>query len=130
MRTINDIEQDMSLCVCCGTQHELDKLWLEWFRAVAFDIEPDRLKEICDAERDGRCVVLPCEVGSDIYWIDDDNEVKCQKNGVRGLLVRKDRILIEDTDGYIDEIGTKYCYLSKEEAEKALKGALKNDTKR
>ena len=85
----------------------------------------ERFQEICEAERDGLCVVLPCRVGSDIYWIDDDNEVKCQKNGVRGIVIRKDKILIEDTDGCIDEIGTKYCYLSKEAAESALKGGAK-----
>ena len=69
MRTVDDIEQDKALCVGCGTQHELDKLWLEWFRAVAFDIPLDRLKEICEAEKDGRCVVLPCKVGDNLYVI-------------------------------------------------------------
>lgn len=82
----------------------------------------NRLQEICNAERDGRLVVLPCKVGRDIYWINEENEVKCHKNGVRGIVIRKDKILIEDTDGCIDEIGTKYCYLSREQAEQALKG--------
>jgi uncharacterized protein (DUF2249 family) len=30
-------------------------------------IEPDRLREMCDAERDGRCVVMPCKVGDVVY---------------------------------------------------------------
>ena len=29
----------------------------------------DRLREICAAERDGRVVVLPCKVGSDVWLL-------------------------------------------------------------
>lgn len=35
-----------------GTQEQLDAAWLSWFRAVAEDIEPNRLEAICQAERD------------------------------------------------------------------------------
>ena len=89
-----------------------------------FGVTLDRLRELAEADRDGRCVVLPCKVGDDIYWInDEENSVSVQKNGIRGILVRKDGFAIEDTDGYIDIAGTKYCYLTREEAaEAALKG--------
>ncbi|NLH00667.1 MAG: hypothetical protein GX488_01985 [Clostridiales bacterium] len=40
---------------------EIDNL--EQFREITSGISLDRLREICDAERDGRCVVLPCKVG-------------------------------------------------------------------
>lgn len=32
-------------------------------------ISLDRLTEICEAERDGRCVVLPCKVGDTVHLI-------------------------------------------------------------
>lgn len=85
-------------------------------------VDEVRADELADHLIENNVMVLPCEVGSDIYWINEENEVKCHKNGVRGIVIRKDKILIEDTDGCIDEIGTKYCYLSREEAEQALKG--------
>ena len=67
MRTIEEIEQEQALCTSSGTQQETDKLWLEWFRAVTHGVGDYRLKEICNAECDGRLVVLPCKVG-DIIW--------------------------------------------------------------
>lgn len=39
------------------------ELELELQLALICDIPLDRLEEICVAERDGRCVVLPCKVG-------------------------------------------------------------------
>ena len=35
--------------------HQLDEI-----KAITANITLDRLQEICNAERDGRCVVLPC----------------------------------------------------------------------
>ena len=66
-------------------------------------------------------VVLPCKIGDDIWWIDSENySVECEKNGVTGFIIKKDEILIRDRTGGEDRIGTQYCYLSKEDAEKAL----------
>ena len=31
------------------------------------DVTPDRLRELAQADKEGRCVVLPCEVGSTVY---------------------------------------------------------------
>lgn len=67
MRTIEELEQYITWCGGCTKENDLERLWLEWFRAVACDIEPDRLKEICEAEKDGRCVVLPCKVGEQLF---------------------------------------------------------------
>jgi len=44
---------------------EIDNL--EQYREITSGISLDRLREICDAERDGRCVVLLCKVG-DTVW--------------------------------------------------------------
>ena len=78
-------------------------------------------KWLVTAQSEGRLVELPCNVGDNIYWInDEENCVSVHKNGIRGILVRKDGFAIEDTDGCIDVAGTKYCYLTREEAAEAL----------
>jgi hypothetical protein len=46
-------------------ENEGDKTLLSHTR----DISIDRLEEICNAERDGRCVVLPCKVGDTVYLV-------------------------------------------------------------
>lgn len=35
----------------------------------------DRLRELSQADKDGRCVVLPCKVGDTIYQIGTDREI-------------------------------------------------------
>jgi hypothetical protein len=57
---------------------EIDNL--EQFREITSGISLDRLREICDAERDGRCVVLPCKVGSDL-WSIERARTKCTAHG-------------------------------------------------
>ena len=68
-------------------------------------------------------IALPCKIGDDIWWIDsENNSVECEKNGVTGFIIKKNEILIRDRTGGEDKIGTQYCYLSKDDAEKALEG--------
>ena len=38
--------------------------------AQALGVEADRLRELAEADKDGRCVVLPCKVGE--RWTDED----------------------------------------------------------
>ena len=35
-------------------------------------ITPARLRELVEADRDGRCIVLPCKVGDALYYPDGD----------------------------------------------------------
>lgn len=37
------------------------------FSIIGDDFSLDRLRELVEADRDGRCVVLPCKVGSKVY---------------------------------------------------------------
>lgn len=68
-----------------------------------------------------RFVKMPCKIGDDIWWIDSESwTVECEKNGVTGFIIKKDEVLIRDSTGCEDRIGTQYCFLSKEAAEKAL----------
>lgn len=37
----------------------------------------DRLRELVEADKDGRCVVPPCKVGDKVYWIVDGGVFEC-----------------------------------------------------
>ena len=36
--------------------------------AQALGVEPSRLRELAEADKDGRCIVLPCKVGDTVYF--------------------------------------------------------------
>ena len=100
--------------------------------AQALGVDADRLRELAEADKDGRVVVLPCKVG-DTVWI---------VGAVRKLYSAKVRTFFcghpsavrgRDPDGHIHMIRTTECdipmqefgktvFLSREEAEKAMKG--------
>lgn len=78
-------------------------------------ITPDRLRKLVEADRDGRCVVLPCKVGDELFYSDGE--------WIGKETVEKIVIDIE-TDGGIyapRDIGYS-VYKSAEEAEATLKG--------
>ncbi len=99
--------------------------------AQALGVEPSRLRELTEADKDGRVVVLPCKVG-DTVWI---------VGAVRKLYSAKVRTFFcghpsavrgRDPDGHIHMIRTTECdipmqefgktvFLSREEAEKTLR---------
>ena len=82
---------------------------------------------VCEHYKDKSLIVeLPCRVGDDLYWISDENEVKCQRNAIVGIVVKDSGFEVLDTDGNIDKIGTRYTYLTREEAERALEEREKN----
>lgn len=73
------------------------------------DYDLDRIREIVEADRDGRCVVLPCKIGSLVY-------AHTRKLDGQDCVI--------DTDFWwsdIPEIG-KTVFLTREAAEAALKG--------
>lgn len=80
----------------------------------------DRLRELAEADKDGRLVVLPCKVGDTIYHI----------SRVRTSHFEDDKIIIDDEGRlkiyempfalvHLPYIGKSY-FLTREEAEKAL----------
>lgn len=89
MRTIEEILNCVENCVravsCDSTTHDccygddgiadcVDRLESDYFEileGVKKIGTIDRLREICEAERDGRLVVLPCKVGDTVYAIAD-----------------------------------------------------------
>ena len=69
-------------------------------------------------------IVSPCKVGDDVYWIDSDtNEIRCVKNDIKAVCYfGNDNFKVITKDENIPEdIGTRWCLLTKEEAEEKLK---------
>lgn len=67
-----DFCDDIENCFFCkfangeGTVNE-DKISLVLSKILGEDYNLDRLKELVEADREGRCVVLPCKIGSKLY---------------------------------------------------------------
>lgn len=72
----------------------------------------DRLRELAEADKDGRMVVLPCKVGAETYYIHYPIAVypdKSEPEIKRGIFTLCD----------LDRVGHS-VFLTREEAEKAL----------
>lgn len=91
------------------------------------DYDLDRLKELVEADREGKCVLLPCKVGDKLY--------KISENGVKEVVVQSIVFMLSHTvnhltvhvaneRGAMTEIETKdfgkTVFLTREEAEAAL----------
>lgn len=92
----------------------------------------DRLRELAEADKDGRVVVLPCKVGDTVYMIerifDIDNGV-CDEICARAVIGyggnNLNKLWLVGSGGicnahiFVSEFG-KTVFLTREEAEKAL----------
>lgn len=88
----------------------------------------DRLEAICNAERDGRCVVLPCKVGDRVYCT---NTGKI-KTDIVTMFVHdgKTRFMLENTGNVhwtVERFG-KTVFLTRDEAEAALRKEQSDET--
>lgn len=90
------------------------------------DYDIDRLKEIVQADREGKCVVLPCRVGDKVYCIQSyfndakmrsEKKVKCRV--VDFMQSLPDLFECEGMIYKFSDIG-KIVFLTREEAEDAL----------
>ncbi len=75
----------------------------------------DRLRELVQAEKDGRLVVLPCKVGTPVWWIETVIKSNGRGKWVTVKHVRPDEFCYAML-GWIDTP----IYLTREEAEAAL----------
>ena len=93
--------------------------------AQALGVEPSRLREIAEADKDGRCVVLPCKVGDTVWRIVRDGEPHITRDEVRDMYFADDMTpcveLVGERVTFTEKFG-KTVFLSREEAEKALRG--------
>ena len=96
-------------------------------------IPVERIEEICDAERDGRLVVLPCKVG-DTVWMPCINsvlETKVTEAHVSEFSIgfstfNVNKHGIPNYHSFCAEDIGKTVFLTRAEAEAALKGAEKD----
>ncbi len=93
-----------------------------------------RLRELAEADKDGRCVVLPCKVGDTLYMIerifDIDNGV-CDEICARKVIGhggnKLNKLWLIGSGGicnvsiFVSEFG-KTVFLTREEAERAMEG--------
>lgn len=89
----------------------------------------DRLRELAEADKDGRVVVLPCKVGDTVYFVNK----QILEFAVVGYAVDETGISWVYSE-HVDKTGHTYertfspdrigktTFLSREEAEKAMKG--------
>lgn len=110
---------------------------------ITKDIPFDRLQEICQAECEGRCVVLPCKVGDTVYVISNEPcpyncKHQYRNDGQFNIWHKEnnnnckqceyiDKKYIWEREFYLNDLARvdKAVFLTKEEAEQALKGELK-----
>lgn len=83
----------------------------------------DRLRELAEADKDGRVVVLPCKVGDTVWRIVRGGGPHITRDEVRDMCFADDMTLCVELAGrrvtFTEKFG-KTVFLSREEAEKAL----------
>lgn len=96
------------------------------------DYDLDRLRELVEADRDGRCVVFPCKVGDTVYLndvveyeIDDagNNQYLTVSGTVTSITIcddKKIKIKCKESGNCIWILG-ETAFIAKEEAEAALR---------
>ena len=95
--------------------------------AQALGVEPSRLRELAEADKDGRCVVLPCKVGQRVFaLLDTDKHIsECEVKQI-GMGNEIGFIGLEPIGARGREYGValngfgKTVFLTREEAEAAL----------
>ena len=80
--------------------------------AQSLGVEPSRLRELAEADKDGRVVVLPCKVGDTVWRIKRTFETYPDRSKP---YIDPDGFLLQD----VFNIG-KTVFLTREEAEKTL----------
>ena len=87
----------------------------------------DRLRELAQADREGRCVVLPCKIGDPMWRLYDDCDLtgdcytkqKCKGCEYRNLFIEEQAFCLSML-GQNGKLNPPY-YTTREEAEAALK---------
>lgn len=109
--------------------------------AQALGVEPDRLRELAEADKDGRVVVLPCKVGDTLWVTGRDNvprEMELEAPDIRTVCTDEDNLCMSTCnrkpDGFCAyrlrndgaDIG-KTVFLTREEAERAMEDRKDGD---
>lgn len=85
------------------------------------DYDLDRLKELVEADRNGRCVVLPCRVGDTLYYIGGTYKTLIKPVTVEEVYIGDGVFAVGVSSGFTTfTLQEKEWYKSKKEAEAAL----------
>ena len=85
------------------------------------DYDLGRLKELLQADRDGRCVVLPCRVGDTLYYIGGTYKTLIKPATVEEVYIGDGVFAVGVSSGFTTfTLQEKEWYKSKKEAEAAL----------
>ena len=99
--------------------------------AQALGVEPSRLRELAEADKDGRVVVLPCKVGDTVYFACARPVLQYKVTGYKIEKASISRVLSKHVD---EETGMtfdfafrpsridKTVFLTSEDAERAMEG--------
>lgn len=115
---------------------EVHSLWAEWnaMMSVLNSIGSyDRLRELAEADKDGRVVVLPCKPGDTVYSIFGAEVIEKTVGRVIINGYTSPRIWVDLDCSFLSSVTKRWdlgigkvFFLTREEAEKALEG-MKND---
>ena len=122
-------EVSLKGCTECHKEHGQLADWLEELerlRSVLGDTyDPDQLRELVEADKDGRCVALPVKIGDRVYTVfplSFKREAKIEKIEIdeHGVFLRGKYPSIFDADAFIpaNVFGT-YAFTKEAEAKKA-----------
>ena len=95
--------------------------------ARRYGISVDRLRELAQADREGRCVVLPCKIGASVWRLYDDCDLpgdcytkqKCKGCEYRNLFIEEQAFCLSML-GQNGKLNPPY-YTTNEEAQDALR---------
>lgn len=88
-------------------------------KRIVEGIPLDRLEEICTAEKDGRCGVLPCKVGTKLY------KAVINSRTPRASYVLEYQFCWHTYSATIEGLKDKTVFLTRAEAEAVLAGKEK-----
>lgn len=134
MREIEEIQANIEKFVANKNGGEHDDVWDSLIEGCRYEIlynltdklDVDRLIEICEAEREGKLVVLPCKIGDVVYFIKANVIKACtiffigiERNGTIKFQASDNSSLDIYFDLYDYSSGETW-FSTREEAEKAL----------
>lgn len=98
-----------------------DEISLVLSKIFGEDYNIDRLKELVEADRNGRCVVLPCRVGDTLYYIGGTDKTLIKPVTVEEVYIGDGVFAVGVSSGFKTfTLQEKEWYKSKKEAEAAL----------
>lgn len=117
-----------------GTYSDMEERLMDIEDILGDDYELDRLRELVQADQEGRCVVLPCKVGDPVYMATGRSRITGYEEDIcDGFFINRTGKLQIKAQNYTGNHGTYgsledgSVQLTRESAEKALEEMEKNE---